>query len=430
MWWCLERLGVNGRFLSFLKALYQDSSCRVKVQDRLSEEFGVGIGCVQGCYLCPLLFSLFINGVVTRMHDEKCGVQCGGDMVPGLLFADDTSLVASDKEGLEKSLDDLVKWCEKWGVKINVGKSGIMHMRKKMVERCDVEYKVDGDAIPMVSSYKYLGCVIDEHLELKEMVKEKAAAGRRALSAWLNRCKAEVGDVGVGIFKKLMSALVDSTMLYGFEIWGCMRNLESIEQVQLRAFRMFFGVGTLHPKASLMMEMESLPVVWEARVRCVQFWYKVLTSKVYEGRLLRKVTSQAVECEKGSWMRNIGRCVVKFGWQDVSGGVIWELSEADVKDMLLSVAWRNVRDEWRKEMHEKPKLSMMKRITECEVRSSCAFLKSKAERRMMLKLRSGMSPFQIEMGRWHGLKREERVCKECDSGKIEDVCHWLLQCSA
>ena len=78
-----------------------------------------------------------------------------------------------------------------------------------------------------------------------------------------------------------------------------------------------------------MMEMESLPVVWEARVRCVQFWYKVLTNKVYEGRLLRKVVTQAVECEKGSWMRNIGRCVGKFGWRDASGGVIRELSEAD-----------------------------------------------------------------------------------------------------
>ena len=95
-----------------------------------------------------------------------------------------------------------------------------------------------------------------------------------------------------------MSALVDSTMLYGVEIWGCMRNLETIKQVQLRAFCMFIGVGALHPKASLMMEMESLPVVWEARVRCVKFWYKVLPSKVHEGRLLRKVASQAVECER------------------------------------------------------------------------------------------------------------------------------------
>ena len=34
---------------------------------------------------------------------------------------------------------------------------------------------------------------------------------------------------------------------------------------------------------------------------------------------------------------------------------------------------------------------------------------------MMLKLRGGMATFQIEMGSWHGMKREERVCKECDS---------------
>ena len=117
-----------------------------------------------------------------------------------------------------------------------------------------------------------------------------------------------------------------------------MRSLEAIEQVQLRAFRMFFGVGTLHPKASLTMEMESLPVVWEVRVRCMQFWFKVLTSKVYEDRLLRKVTSQTVEFGRGSWMRSIGRCVGKFRWQDMSGGAIRELSEADVKGMLLSVA--------------------------------------------------------------------------------------------
>ena len=81
-------------------------------------------------------------------------------------------------------------------------------------------------------------------------------------------------------------------------------------------------------------------------------------------------------------------------------------------------------------MHEKPKLSMMERIAECGVELSCAVLKLKDERRMMLKLRGGMAVFQIEMGRWHGVKREERVCKECDSGEVEDVGHWLLQCSA
>ena len=39
-------------------------------------------------------------------------------------------------------------------------------------------YEVDGEAIPMVSYYKYLGFIIDEHLDLKEMVEERAEAGR------------------------------------------------------------------------------------------------------------------------------------------------------------------------------------------------------------------------------------------------------------
>ena len=100
-------------------------------------------------------------------------------------------------------------------------------------------------------------------------------------------------------------------------------------------------------------------------------------------------------------MRSIGRCVGKFGWQDISGGVMRELSEADMKVILLTVAWRNVRDEWRKEMHEKPQLLMMimKLIVECEVESSCASLKSKVERRRMLKLRGGTVAIQIQ---WEG----------------------------
>ena len=73
---------------------------------------------------------------------------------------------------------------------------------------------------------------------------------------------------------------------------------------------------------------------------------------------------------------------------------------------------------------------MLKLMGECEVELSCALLKSKAERGMMLKLRGGTGASQIEMGRWHGMKREERVCKECDSGEVENVCHWLLQRSA
>ena len=66
-----------------------------------------------------------------------------------------------------------------------------------------------------------------------------------------------------------MTSLVESTMLYDAEIWGCNRNLEGVEQTQLRALRMFFGIETLHPKVSFLAEMGVLPVRWRALSCCV-----------------------------------------------------------------------------------------------------------------------------------------------------------------
>ena len=37
---------------------------------------------------------------------------CSEEVVLGLLFADDTCLVASDESGLKESLDVLIDWCK------------------------------------------------------------------------------------------------------------------------------------------------------------------------------------------------------------------------------------------------------------------------------------------------------------------------------
>ena len=50
----------------------------------------------------------------------------------------------------------LIEWCEEWEVQINVAKSGVIYVRNKKVKWCDVTYDVDGETIPMVTSYKYL----------------------------------------------------------------------------------------------------------------------------------------------------------------------------------------------------------------------------------------------------------------------------------
>ena len=96
----------------------------------LGEEFEVIIGLRQGCVLSPVLFSLYINSLVTELKDTECGVVCGEIMVPGLLLVDDTALLAESADDMRKSLQFLQSWCEKWSVEINVEKSVVMHEKK------------------------------------------------------------------------------------------------------------------------------------------------------------------------------------------------------------------------------------------------------------------------------------------------------------
>ena len=114
---------------------------------------------------------------------------------------------------------------------------------------------MDGERIKVVEEFKYLGCVITEQMGSKRMVEERARAGSRALSDWLRKCRDAVGEVRGKTFVRLMEMLVESVLLYGAEVWGGGSQLEPVERVQMRAARIFLGVGRLHPLVSLQYEL-------------------------------------------------------------------------------------------------------------------------------------------------------------------------------
>ena len=70
-----------------------------------------------------------------------------------------------------------------------------------------------------MQEYKYLGCVVDEHLQSKRMVEERGKAGARTVSDWLRRGRATMGEVRRATFVRLMESLVESVLLYGAEVY-------------------------------------------------------------------------------------------------------------------------------------------------------------------------------------------------------------------
>ena len=85
---------------------------------------------------------------------------------------------------------------------------------------------------------------------------ESKGRSKKALSEWLRRCRATVGEVKGATFVRLLEMLVESVLLYGVEAWGCGGQLDGVENVQMRAARIFLGVGRHHPLVCLQFEIK------------------------------------------------------------------------------------------------------------------------------------------------------------------------------
>ena len=127
-------------------------------------------------------------------------------------------------------------------------------------------------------------------------------------------------------------------------------------------------------------------------------------------------------------MMKLQECLKSFGWDGVGAEEVRGLSTVEIKVMLETCAKRLNEDEWTCELSTKPKLATLRLLKEKGSESRCLEVASKSLRRMMMMLRGGTAPLMIESGRWRGMPREKKRCQECQSGKIGDVPHCLLEC--
>ncbi len=54
---------------------------------------------------------------------------------------------------------------------------------------------------------------------------------------------------------------------------------------------------------------------------------------------------------------------------------------------------------------------------------------NRKQRSYLVKYRSGILPLEVETGRWQNKPVEERKCKVCKSGKVENEFHFIFICT-
>ena len=113
--------------------MYECSKSAVLLDGERSEAFDVEQGVAQGCSLSPILFSVFINGLLREVEEAEIGIDLSsGGRLGGLLFADDFVGVSESKEQLQMLIDACLLL--EMEAKANVSKSAVMVFSRESVD--------------------------------------------------------------------------------------------------------------------------------------------------------------------------------------------------------------------------------------------------------------------------------------------------------
>jgi hypothetical protein len=171
-------------------------------------------GEVQGGFVSPVLFSLYVNNTPTPSRHVEL-----------VQYADNTALIATSRDPsllvgyLEAYLGRLELWLRNWSIAINVSKSSAV-LFAKAARRVRQPRPVPflGEPIEWVETARYLGVTLDTRLTwlaYVNQVRKRAAQRLGVLGPLLNRRSGLSAGNGVLLYKQLVRPMMD----YSCVIW-------------------------------------------------------------------------------------------------------------------------------------------------------------------------------------------------------------------
>ena len=166
----LQKAGIEGTYLSIIKAIYDKPTANIILNGEKLKAFPLKSGTRQGCPLSPLFNIVFeVLDIAIRAEKEIKGIQIGKEEAKLSLFTDDMILYIENPKDSTRKLLDLINECSKVaGYKINTEKSlAFLYINNKRVEN---EIK---ETIPFtiaMKRIKYLGIYLPK--ETKDLYTE------------------------------------------------------------------------------------------------------------------------------------------------------------------------------------------------------------------------------------------------------------------
>ena len=228
----LNSAHLDDRFMRWFRSYLHSRKQQTRANNITSTPTSVNRGVPQGSVVGPLLFTLYVNDVCSRLKNSRC-----------FLYADDIALVVSGKDVhrvqllLQEDLNSVNTWCQENKLTVNAAKTKVLwsYSQRSIPDLEGAVLTLNNEPLEIVPVFNYLGVKINRYLGMTQHMKKVIGMVQSKLPA-LRRIRAGA-DQPTAVL--VYTTMIRSTMEYcsftygGGPVWA-ERKLQTLQNDALR----------------------------------------------------------------------------------------------------------------------------------------------------------------------------------------------------
>jgi hypothetical protein len=308
----LIKRGLPASVIRILIVMYTGHCVRVAWAGLASSFFNAVNGVKQGGVLSPILFCIYMDDLLVKLHKSGVGCYIGTAFVGALAYADDIVLLAPSPSAMRKLLSVCESYALDFDISFNAGKSNFILVMPNSNQRLRTQmnnctFSIGGAPVVKVNSYLHLGHIINNQLNDDDDVMYR----RNCFIGQANNVLCYFNKLDMCVRIKLFKNFCSS--MYGCELWST-DNVEVFCVAWRKALRRVLNLPYDTHSYLLPLLTDTLPVFEEICRRSAKFILKCFNSS---STLVKYVTRHAIDIAR--YNSNVGKnalfCCNYFKWQ-------------------------------------------------------------------------------------------------------------------
>ena len=272
--------GVSSKIINLLSDMYRKvkieiGSINTNSKDKVNEKetnselnnfLTTETSVLQGESRSLFLFAMFVNDTENIALNDSHGAVMENFAIKLLMFVDDMVTFSDSRQGLQRGLNSIEKYCESWGITVNTNKTKIAVFRTGgRLSGLDKWYSKEVE-IEIVPYFKYLGLNFLSIGPFSKGIKTLVKHGGRALfglKSYLHKNPEMSPQLQLTHFESLV------ILSYSCEVWGfCIA--DPIKKFHLKFLKEMLGVRQNTPTCFAYGELGVFPLLSNRKTRILK----------------------------------------------------------------------------------------------------------------------------------------------------------------